>query len=200
MKLQIIFRGQGKRLSSEEWDFYRGLDNVTVRFQPKAWADEIYMQKWFMAFRESTLDLGEVMLGMDRHGSQKTPLCMAFMKSFGIVPVFTPPNCTDCVSPVDHHIGKTLKTKIRKLAHEEFDGDGWHGGDLKVMDKRMKVAYWASVAWRGMCENSGDLFRSAFVSTGFLLAKDGSENNLVKLWKANNKSTNVSPTGEEYNF
>ena len=55
---------------------------------------------------------------------------------------------------------------------------------MDAKNKRMKVAYWASVAWRDMCANSGPLFESAFVTTGFLLAKDGSENNKVKLWKS----------------
>ena len=43
------------------------------------------------------------------------------------------------------------------------------------------------MAWAELCdaEKANSMIRSAFVDTGFLLAKDGSENGLIKLqgWK-----------------
>ena len=44
----------------------------------------------------------------------------------------------------------------------------------------MKMATWAAAAWQVLKQRSAFL-RSAFVSTGWLLAKDGSENALVEV-------------------
>ena len=67
------------------------------------------------------MHLGEVLLGRDNHGSQRTPACETFMELFRIVAAFTPANCTDCYSPVDHHVGKLLKELINKMYEAEYD-------------------------------------------------------------------------------
>jgi hypothetical protein len=43
----------------------------------------------------------------------------------------------------------------------------------------------ASEAWTELTETEHHLLRSAFVQTGFLVAKDGSENHLIELHKTN---------------
>ena len=110
------------------------------------------------------------------------------MKTMSIVPAITPPNCTDCVSPVDSHVGQTLKRKIAKrydAAYSENTAE-WERpakqGGLTDMKRRMMVAQWAAEAWQEMCESHHKLIQSAFVRTGFLIAKDGSENGLIELW------------------
>ena len=209
--LEVIFKGTGTRLTAEEKALYESLP-ITIRFQKKAWADEMYMIEWFERFREQTLDLGEVLLGMDGHGSQKTPLCMAFMQAMDIVPAFTPANCTDCVSPVDSHVGQTLKRKIAKRFdatyadnQSEWDRPAGEGG-LTDTKRRMLVAQWASESWQEMCAGHHKLIRSAFVRTGFLIAKDGSENGLIELWPVRKvrgqerQWSSKGPGGEIYNF
>jgi hypothetical protein len=189
VKLEIIFRGQGKTLSAEERACYAALDNVTIRWQAKAWADEIITCAYLHDFREVTLDQGEVLLGMDNHGAQVTPLCKAFYKLMGIQPAFTPPNCTDCTSPVDHHVGQALKLKIGKRFEKclETNRVVWglspEEGGMTTSLKRMLVAKWASEAWTELCTENKDLLRKAFVQTGFLVAKDGSENDQIVLEK-----------------
>lgn len=213
MKLEIIFRGIGDRLKSCERQLYDSLEPIiTVRFQKKAWADEDYMLEWFERFREQTLDLGEVLLGMDGHGSQKTPMCMAFMQAMGIIPAFTPADCTDCVSPVDSHVGQTLKLKIAKRYDAAYAANTaeWERpkkkGGLNDWKKRMLVAQWTAEAWQELCGQNQRLIRSAFVRTGFLIAKDGSENGLIELWpvrKARGQDrrwSSTGPGGEIYNF
>ena len=209
--LEVIFRGTGTRLAKEEKALYESLP-ITIRFQKKAWADENYMIEWFERFRTQTLDLGEVLLGMDGHGSQKTPLCMTFMQTMGIIPAFTPANCTDCVSPVDSHVGQTLKQKIAKrydaayaTNQVEWDRSASEGG-LTDMKRRMMVAQWAAESWQEMCGGHHKLIRSAFVRTGFLIAKDGSENGLIELWPVrkvrgqDRRWSSKGPGGEIYNF
>lgn len=191
INLEVYFRGSGKRLSLEELNFYENLPNVNVRFQPKAWADERICMDYLRYFREATarLNLGEVLLGMDNHGSQATPLCRSFMKNMGIVPAYTPANCTDCISPVDANIGVTIKNIIARKYEEEFDvnEDEWllpkKEGGLGNKKKRMLVAKWASEAWAEFTDGTkyNHTVTSAFVKTGFLVAKDGSENHLIEL-------------------
>ena len=208
IRLEIYFRGQGKRLTDEEKDFYASLpNNITVRFQKKAWCDERIAMEFLEAFREQTIDQGEVLLGMDQHASQATPQCRTFMKLMDIVPAFTPANCTDCVSPVDHHVGQTLKLKIAKRYNDTYalNRDSWElpkkEGGLSDSKKRMLVAGWASEAWAEVCSDHQPLIRTAFVKTGFLLAKDGSENNLVELWKPRSREAqSLGPDEKIYNF
>ena len=187
--IEVYFRGTGLRADPEEEEYYRALPGVNVRWQPKAWADERIMLLWFRDFREQVLTSGEVLLGMDNHGSQATPLCKAFMEHFNIVPAYTPANCTDCISPVDHHVGQTIKQIIARKYEAAFDasGDGWdmppEDGGLDAKEKRMLVATWVSEAWQEFTTGAKyhHLVRSAFVRTGFLVAKDGSENELIEL-------------------
>ena len=205
VKLEVYFRGRGLRLSKEEKEFYETLGNINVRFQQKAWADERIMTKYIMDFRESTLDQGKVMLGMDGHGSQITPLCRMMYRHLGIFEIITPPNCTDCISPVDKNVGQALKQKIARKYEKEYRGrheecmslwgPGCDYGDddvdcpessgrlSGVARKRMLVARWASEAWTELCTENQGLLQAAFVKTGFLIAKDGSENHLIQLWK-----------------
>ena len=96
--------------------------------------------QYLETFRESTLHQGEVLLGMDNHGAQSTALCREFMAHMGIVPAYTPANCTDCVSPVDKNVAETLKKLIRKKYSREFalHRDEWNVG-LPESEKRQKV-------------------------------------------------------------
>ena len=212
MKLELILRGSGKRVADDEQALYDSLTNINVRWQKKAWADETYTLAYLESFRRATSHLGEVMLGMDRHGSQKTPVCLAFMKAFHIVPVFTPPNCTDCTSPVDRHVGQALKLKMQKryFTTSSTDRDRWDlpkkEGGLSDKAKRMLVAQWASEAWEEFCRDNQRCIRSAFIKTGFLLAQDGSENGLIELWPkrklkgAPRLFSSTGPDGRRYNF
>ena len=99
---------------------------------------------------------------------------------------------------MDKNVGQALKLKIAKKYEAEYRGHRDQWGDFDIDDddedidgdilsnvahKRMLVARWASEAWADLCENNHDLLRSAFVKTGFLVAKDGSENHLIELWK-----------------
>ena len=147
------------------------------------------MLQYLLDFRQATLEhnLGEVLLGMDNHTAQATPTFRATMDYLHIVPAYTPANCTDCVSPVDRHVGQALKTKIYAKYGEAYQNNHatWNKaarfGGITVADRRRLVTKWASEAWAEMCANSQKLIKSAFVSTGFLLAKDRSEDHLISL-------------------
>ena len=134
------------------------------------------------------------------------------MQAMSIKPIFTPANCTDCVSPVDSHVAQTLKMKIGQRYDaaymrntEEWELPAKQGG-LTAMKKRMMVAVWATEAWQELIEKNQKLIRGAFIRTGFLLAKDGSENHKIELWPVKKRSgqerqwSSTGPMGEVYNF
>jgi hypothetical protein len=111
------------------------------------------------------------------------------------------------VSPVDRNVGQAIKLKIAALYEEEYARNRvrWElpkrEGGLGDSVKRMLVAKWTSQAWTEICATHYQLIRSAFVKTGFLLAKDGSENHLIELWKVRkDEYRSVGPGGETYNF
>ena len=54
----------------------------------------------------------------------------------------------------------------------------------------MLVATWVSDAWDELRRENKHSVRSAFVKTGFLVAKDGSENSLI----------DISDGGKAYDF
>ena len=208
VKIEIYFRGQGLRLTPEERDHFAGLGNVIVRFQAKAWSDSRVSWDYLMAFRKQTLHLGEVMLGMDNHGSQISPIHRKFMELMDVVPVMTPANCTDCVSPVDRNVGQALKLKIARRYDEAFsrDREKWesppgHGG-LSASVKRMLVATWVSEAWQEFCAKNKRCITSAFIKTGFLVVKDGTENSLIELFKLKRGAPFSArmPDGGTYDF
>jgi hypothetical protein len=206
-KIEIYFSTAGSRLSAQEKALYKSLPNVNIRWQPKAWCDERVAMEWLLYFRGATMAQGEILLGMDNHSAQTTAQCRAFMDLTGIEVALTPSNCTDCTSPVDCNVGQSVKLKIAKLYEADFshNPDRWElpkrEGGLTNSAKRMLVAQWVSTAWQDISTNNKGLIRSAFVKTGFLLAKDGSENHLVQLWKKGKHATHsVGPNGEIYEF
>lgn len=186
-KLEIIFRGTGQRIDQAELDHYTALPNLRIRWQAKAYADESTTIAFLEDFRSDTAHLGEVMLGLGNFKAHLTLLCRTFAEYMGICLVFTPPNCTDCVSPVDKNVGQTLKAKINAQFEDAYalHFDRWNRpptmGGLTTSEKRMLLATWASNAWTDLCDNHQSCIKSSFVKSGFLVAKDGSENHLIAL-------------------
>ena len=83
IKPTIIFRGgRGPRSTLPKRDekvSYALLSNIRVAFQENAWADETFRADEIVhvaADLQVAGVFGEVMIGMDNHGSQRTPLMM----------------------------------------------------------------------------------------------------------------------------
>ena len=190
--LEIYFKSAKRddEITDFELAHYASLPGVRVRFQKRAWADEGIILDYLADFRQDTLGLGEVMLAMDRHGSQKTPLVRRLMAHFSIFPLYTPPECTDVVSPCDHHVGRHLQVLISKKYEQAYDDNqtDWDSEGIQTCEKRMLFATWAAEAWQDLCTTNRYLIDSAFLQTGFLIARDGSENHLIKLQNWNGRA------------
>jgi hypothetical protein len=182
VRIGLIFRNKGIIVCDEERAAYRQLSGILqVYFQPNAWADEEVSLSWLDEFHKDTEHLGEVLLGMDNHGAQQTDVFRARMKKYNVVPAYTPAECTDIVSPSDHHVGARLKKYISVLYHHGLENNRTHWcnppdqGGLQAWERRVLMAKWTVAAWVALSEEP-DFLRKSFVSTGFLIAKDGSEN------------------------
>jgi hypothetical protein len=219
VRIELYFKGKG-HVTAEELNFYKTLD-ITIRFNDKAWSDEVTAMEALVDFRKQTLHLGEVLLGMDGHKAQITPFLRAFMDHMGIRYAITTPNCTDLISPVDRHVGKVIKENIKVSYNNAHKTNKrlWvrpeSEGGLSAARKRMLVATWTAKAWAEFKRDNQYCIERAFVETGFLLAADGSDRLEVRPYKnpkakkrgrkrkrtADEKSfVNMSPEGLPYDF
>ena len=173
-------------MPQEEKDFYAAqFPDINIRWQAKAWADSPVMMDWLMDFREQTLAKGEVALLMDNHGSQRIDEFRTTAELMNVNVVYTPANCTDCVSPVDRNVGKWIKDRAYQLQEDELDTDDWDGDEaLSTGDKRKLSVKWIAQAWRELRDdvNRQHLLDSCFVDTGVCITCDGSENSKIKLY------------------
>ena len=200
IKPTIIFRGSRGPKSKLPWAseraIYDTLTNVRVAFQPNAWADEIFCSEEILhvaADLQTAGIEGEVLIGMDNHVCQRTPAMFNMYNTLGMVPVFTSANCTDCISPVDQHIGRFIQTHMGRSYRTSVEADQtvWiadnDNDDIEdpacsaAMERRMLMAQWLSTAWTDLTSNHSHMIESAFIKTGFKIAKDGSEDHLIDI-------------------
>ena len=69
-------------------------------------------------------------------------------------------------------------------AELETNLEKWEDGGLSAPERRVYIVNWVAAAWSTL-QTKAAFIRKSFVSTGWLLAKDGSENHLVDLSKWN---------------
>ena len=200
VKPTIIFRGSRGKTSrlpkKKEKELYETLTNIRVAFQPNAWADEQFCEEHILRVAEDVRAAGitgEIAIGMDNHSSQRTPNMLNLYSKLGFVPIFTPPECTDCTSPVDHHVGRFIQMHMKASYTAEVsvnpeiwiaapnDQESEDSNSISAESRRMLLARWLSDAWTEVCTNHQHLIKQAFIATGFLIAKDGSEDHLINL-------------------
>ena len=130
---------------------------------------------------------------MDNHGSQRTATILKMYEQLGMLPIFTSANCTDCISPVDHHVGRYIQNHMGSSYREavEKNPEVWIASSSSeelddpscrsAMSRRILMAKWLSAAWHELTENHAGMIETAFVETGFKIAKDGSEDHLIQI-------------------
>lgn len=65
--------------------------------------------------------------------------------------VCVPPNCTDVLAPVDHHVGFAHKRLIKSLYKSWSRWNlGARQGGFSCPEKRIKLLQWADAAWAHM--------------------------------------------------
>jgi hypothetical protein len=177
----LIVNGTGLSVSREELEYYESLPNVKVVFQHKAWCDRKVMRWWYNTCWKDKTGTRKRMLVLD---NLKTHIHSAIQKSFikdNTLLVRPPPNCTDLVCPIDHHVGQWLKVRMRQRYTEKLheNWDLWRNADtndsLSSANRRMLLAGWLSEAW-GDLQNDPEFIQRSFESTGMLIKSDMSNN------------------------
>ena len=148
---------------------YETLMHIRVAFQAKAWADEKFCYFDALNVAADIRDAGiteEVCIGMDNHGAQRTPQMIELYEQLGLMPLFTPANCTDCTSPVDHHVGNWIQRHMRASYIKEVEKNPhiWMASDADVdiedsksnsaMQRRILMAKWLQDAWLDLIMNN----------------------------------------------
>jgi hypothetical protein len=173
------------------WLALRG--HAYIFYQENAWADEDFCLLWIETFafdaRHVIACYGFVILGMDCHGAQMTVAFQTKCEELHIFVVYGPPNCTDVTAPVDHNVGADIKSTVAVMYEEHFDE--FHADyalhEISAMSKRINAVVWGTTAWKHLLLERKHLLKKAFVSTGwFPLAKDGSEDHLIKVGDVKN--------------
>ena len=182
VKPMLIFHGQGKRISAQEkaaWD-----PRVHVEFQPSAWVDSNMVKTYVAKVLKPFLDangIGEALLFMDNLAAQQTEDARATYADNCIVPFFFPPNVTDLVQPVDHHLAQQLKQKMAdlldvRLVNDDMFGNKWLGledGTMPAWEVRVELTRLAADAWEYVCQKR-DMVK-LFQETGCLMPKLGAD-------------------------
>jgi hypothetical protein len=186
MRIAIIHKCKtGTHIPRAEKDYYASVaDKVFVGFQRNGWADGKFMMRWLReCFFEDTRHIEEeVCLAMDQHGAQMTDEFQEEMALNSVFPLYTPADCTDCVSPCDHHIGQAIKKVVAQLYKAELAlrGKRWWTEILNTSGRRMLMTKWVLIAWEALQQDRSSLLAS-FVNTGLLVPKDGSRDHLIAL-------------------
>ncbi len=86
------------------------------------------------------------------------------------------------IGPSDHHIGQHLKSMVSTFYKNDFELNRniWCTDSLSASERRQKVAEWAAGAW-AILRAEADRIRQCFIATGFLIARDGSEDALIQI-------------------
>ncbi|CAN0139847.1 unnamed protein product, partial [Heterosigma akashiwo] len=187
-KPSIIFRGTGKRIKGEERAAYD--PRVCVFFQPKAWADREFTNKWtreqLLPFIEQECGGSESMVIWDNLDSQTTDSFLNLLRSKGASRNLVPAKKTENTQPVDGGLGQHAKVLTAKQMDSWMDDpenlEKWENESISASEKRVLITWWVGAAWEKIWAEDGPYNPTRyFEKTGCLLTADGSEDDKIQL-------------------
>ena len=172
--IDLICRGQGKRVSQVEKEAYN--TKVNVRWQKKAWVDRevmIDIAKSFVLFKREKHGDDAVLLfadNLDAHCYQ--PVLDIFAEA-NILVWFIVPGCTDLIQPIDAGIGRSIRIYVGHALDRWLSVDGnldlWEG-KLSASERRiMMTNFLASAMDKMLSEEKKEVRIGAFKRTGCLI-------------------------------
>ena len=156
MRISVIFRGTGKRISPVEKAAYH--KNVDVFFQENALADQKFCMEWAQRSYRKSLMRGRShlpqersVLLMDNLHAQTTDAFKEFLSEHcNTLASYFPVNNTDEVQPVDAGVGRMLKVEVgRQLDIWLGQADNlekWESDKLTASDRRVLITQWVGPA------------------------------------------------------
>lgn len=154
---------------------------VDVLFQENAWADDVTSVASLELFSNQILESEESILFLDNLHGHRCKEYKSLAKKSSIIPFYTPPDSTDLCAVNDHHIGKMVKTRVKKLFKEKYlqTSQVWDEGEVSMSDKRVMMTKFLGEAWDSMKADHSSVLK-AFQACGACNAIDGSEDYLIK--------------------
>lgn len=190
VKIEIIFRGTGKRISPAEKKAYH--KDVDIYFQKNAWADTDFSCEWIKKTLEPGVKSGkegnkEFILLCDNLSAQVTDDFKKAVRDINGIVYYGPSGATDLWQPVDAAYGSTLKKLITQEQDQwlelEDNIDKWLGNSEKPLtasDRRILISEWVGNANKKMQDKTYDKFRwRCFEKTGCLITADGSDDSKI---------------------
>ena len=122
--------------------------------------------------------------------SQKTSKYQSVAKKHKVLLLYTPYNTTDLCAVTDCGLGQLVKSgMVKKYAADlEQNLELWSEGKVSASERRVKFTLWLGDVWDDISENYQETITKAFQRCGMLNAKDGSENQLIKIPRVENYS------------
>ena len=190
MRVSVIFRGKGKRISPLEKAAYH--KNVDVFYQENAWADQKFCMEWAAGSYRKSLMRGRSQLPrersillMDNLHAQTTDEFKEYLaKHCNTLAWFFPANNTDEVQPVDAGLGRFLKCEVGKQLDqwlEQSDNlEKWETNALTASDRRVLITQWVGAAMDKVDNRPEYRFR-LFEKCGMAMTVDGSGDENINL-------------------
>ena len=155
VRIAIIFRGSGKRISADEIKAYH--PNIDVYWQEKAWADTKFNVEWVrQTLKEGTkpLEGKEFVLFCDNLTSQVSEEFLQVVREINGIVWFGVIGVPDIWQPVDCDIGRMLKQTVSRIQDEWLEHDDnidlWLGNceeKLTAKKRRMLITLWVGEAY-----------------------------------------------------
>ena len=124
VRIAIIFRGSGKRISSDEIKTYH--PDVDIYWQDNTWADTKFSVEWVKhSLKEGTkpLDGKEFALFCDNLTAQVSDEFLHAVRAINGIVWFGVTGATDTWQPVDCGIGRMLKQTVSRIQDEWLEHD-----------------------------------------------------------------------------
>ena len=190
MRISVIFRGTGKRISPVEEAAYH--KNVDVFFQENAWADQKFCMEWAQRPNRKNLMRGRghlpqerPILLMDNLHAQTTDAFKEFLSEHcNTLASYFPANNTDEVQPVDAGVGRMLKVEVGKQLDiwlgQADNLEKWESNKLTASDRRVLITQWVGPAMN-IVDNRPDYRFRLFEKCGMAMTVDGSGDERITL-------------------
>ena len=167
-------------------------NRVDVMWDPKAWMSEDCAEQWFEKFFDNTESLRKeigknpsIVMQVDNLATQNVEEIKKMCWVENVFIVNTPPNCTDLVALIDHHVGINLKNDISDMFWKEFEKDEeslkFFSDEITEAHWRVYYTRWAGQAWENLINRDGYIEKMA-KHVGYCNCICGCENHLIKLF------------------
>lgn len=169
----LIFAGLGHLLAPLLEELRK--EGIPFLFQPRAWADgpgcQKHLQYLIWCLKQQPNPANEHLLVLDNFSPQKTAHFQAAAKFHNIHCVYTPPNTTQYLQPVDHHVGAYFKHQIQDHFEQQLTEEILTAArtarslDTSVQVMRVHLLRWVKKTWEA-AKTKHNMLAHAFTTTG----------------------------------